>query len=223
MSCTIEKILNDAKLLVNRLKDHDNAADSLIIQAQTLNKRVDAMKQYEEDLNELNEIARHKPRAQLVLGIAQENRQIRELQQENKELRMSLEEHQSALELIMSKYREQILKLLTANKMDMSVMNNDTTPEIREKIDKICEMAAVMQKAVAIDDKVCGEDKEQIIRLQIENKGLRELLEISATMGRSLQKPEMHEEEAQTDIDDGASAEDLNNTVIEVSSASKSS
>ena len=83
--------------------------------------------QYEEDLNELNEMARHKPRAALVLGIAQENRQIRDLQQENKELRMSLEEHQSALELIMSKYREQILKLLMANKLDMSVVTKDST------------------------------------------------------------------------------------------------
>jgi hypothetical protein len=89
--------------------------------------------QYQEDLNELNEMARHKPRANLVLGIAQENRQIRELQQENKELRMSLEEHQSALELIMSKYREQIFKLLMANKLDMSILNKDQS-EVGQKV-----------------------------------------------------------------------------------------
>ena len=66
-------------------------------------------------------MARHRPRSTLVLGIAQENSQIRELQQENKELRISLEEHQSAVELIMSKYREQILKLMMANKVDQNV------------------------------------------------------------------------------------------------------
>ena len=71
-------------------------------------------------MNELNEMARHRPRSALILGLAQENSQIRELQQENRELRMSLEEHQSAIELIMSKYREQILKLIMTNKMQQS-------------------------------------------------------------------------------------------------------
>lgn len=34
------------------------------------------------------------------------------------ELRTSLDEHQSALELIMTKYREQVLRLLVASKRD---------------------------------------------------------------------------------------------------------
>ncbi|EGW06038.1 FGFR1 oncogene partner 2-like [Cricetulus griseus] len=74
------------------------------------------MKQYQEEIQELNEVARHWPRSTLVMGIQQENRQIRELQQENEELRTSLEEHQSALELIMSKYQEQMFRLLMASK-----------------------------------------------------------------------------------------------------------
>ena len=45
MSCTIEKILADARLLVNRLKDHDSCADSLISSTNVLHKRIDAMKQ----------------------------------------------------------------------------------------------------------------------------------------------------------------------------------
>ncbi len=40
--------------------------------------------QYQEDLNELNEIARHRPRSALIMNLAQENSQIRELQQENR-------------------------------------------------------------------------------------------------------------------------------------------
>lgn len=52
------------------------------------------------------------------MGLVQESSQIRELQQENKELRLALEEHQSALELIMSKYREQVYKLVMMNKLD---------------------------------------------------------------------------------------------------------
>ena len=44
MSCTIEKIIADARMLVNRLKDHDSAADNVIGQATILHKRVEAMK-----------------------------------------------------------------------------------------------------------------------------------------------------------------------------------
>ena len=53
------------------------------------------MRQYQEDVENLNEVAHNRPRAQLVLGIQQENRHIRTLQQENKELRAALEEHQA--------------------------------------------------------------------------------------------------------------------------------
>lgn len=45
MNCTLEKVLADAKSLVERLRNHDNAAEMLIEQTTTLNKRVDAMKQ----------------------------------------------------------------------------------------------------------------------------------------------------------------------------------
>ena len=62
--------------------------------AQEVLKEVDAMRQYQEDVENLNEVAHNRPRAQLVLGIQQENRHIRTLQQENKELRAALEEHQ---------------------------------------------------------------------------------------------------------------------------------
>ena len=79
MSCTIEKALAVAKALVERLRDHDDAAESLIEQTTALSKRVEAMKQYQEEIQELNEVARYQPRSTLVMGIQQENRHIREL------------------------------------------------------------------------------------------------------------------------------------------------
>lgn len=45
MNCTLEKVLADAKSLVERLRNHDNAAEMLIEQTTHLNKRVEAMKQ----------------------------------------------------------------------------------------------------------------------------------------------------------------------------------
>lgn len=87
--------------------------------------------QYQDDINELNEIAKHRPRSTLVLGIAQENRQIRELQQENRELRLSLEEHQQALALIMQKYREQIMKLIQSNKQEKTIAHRKDQSQVK--------------------------------------------------------------------------------------------
>ncbi|XP_013420722.1 FGFR1 oncogene partner 2 homolog [Lingula anatina] len=200
--CSIEKILTDARLLVNRLREHDTAADSLIAQAQALNKRVDGMKQYQEDMNDLNEVARHRPRSTLILGLAQENRQIRELQQENRELRISLDEYQTALELIMSKYREQVLKLVMArkvdNNVDRAVNSAQNGKQLQEKIDKICEMAAVMQESIKIDDLAIPKEEELVKRLKIENEGLREMLRIR----NSLNPPQLCDHECQTNLDD---------------------
>ncbi|XP_020380744.1 FGFR1 oncogene partner 2 homolog [Rhincodon typus] len=183
MSCTIEKVLADAKALVERLKEHDSAAEALIEQTTALNKRVEAMKQYQEDIQELNEVARHRPRSTLVMGIQQENRQIRDLQQENKELRTSLEEHQSALELIMSKYREQMFRLLMASKKDdlmmITKLKEQHSKELQVHVDKINEMATVMRKAIEIDEQRLFKEQERIVQLEFENKGLREVLQIN--------------------------------------------
>lgn len=197
MSCTIEKVLADAKALVERLREHDSAAETLIEQTTALNKRVEAMKQYQEEIQELNEVARHRPRSTLVMGIQQENRQIRELQQENKELRTSLEEHQSALELIMSKFREQMFRLLIVTKKEdpavIGKLKEQHSKELQTHVDKISEMAAVMRKAVDIDEKQVHMEHEHIAQLEFENKGLREVLQITRESFLSLKKEDTSE------------------------------
>ncbi|XP_071099455.1 FGFR1 oncogene partner 2 homolog isoform X2 [Haliotis cracherodii] len=201
MALTVEKLLSDASYLISRLKEHDSSADLLIANAQALNKRVDAMKQYQDDITELNEIAKHRPRSALVLGIAQENRQIRELQQENRELQMSLEEHQSALELIMQKYREQIMQLIQGNRVEklISQKGDNSKEEVVQLLDKIDEMAAVMHKAVKIDDDSVSKEQEQVKQLQTENKALREILEVCTTSGdRILKEKPMEDSACQT-------------------------
>lgn len=200
MAFTFEKILNDAHNLSMRLKEHDITADSLIARTQTLHRQVEAMKQYQDNLNELNEIARHRPRANLILSLAQENSQIRELQQENKELRESLEEHQTALELIMSKYREQMTKLLKADQLEREYIakNCDRSQEMQEKLEKIYEMAAVMWKAVKIDDQYVDHDQETIAQLKKENASMRELLQISTSCTYVLMQP-LEEKTTQTE------------------------
>lgn len=179
MSLTVQQLLTDAKRLSTRLRDHDQTADTLITRAQEVLKQVDAMRQYQEDVENLNEVAHNRPRAQLVLGIQQENRHIRTLQQENKELRAALEEHQNALELIMSKYRQHVTRLVNCPKPDFQGLNNQNIQMLGDRTEKVCEMAAVMKEAVKMDEENTNLQQEVMARLITENKGLRELLDIS--------------------------------------------
>ncbi|CAG5133323.1 unnamed protein product [Candidula unifasciata] len=183
MALSVEKLLTDAHTLVLHLRGHDLLADNIIASSQALYNKVEAMKQYQDDIAELNEIAKHRPRSTLVLGIAQENRQIRELQQENRELQAALEEHQSALELIMQKYREHTVKLIQSNRLERALLEREAVDKssMCQLMDKIDEMAGVMQKAIEVDDTVGNVEKERLSQLELENKALREMLEICTT------------------------------------------
>lgn len=45
MACTLEKVLCDARTLLDRLKEHDTAAEGLIDQTGALGRRVQSMKE----------------------------------------------------------------------------------------------------------------------------------------------------------------------------------
>uniref|UniRef100_A0A8C5FB37 FGFR1 oncogene partner 2 homolog n=1 Tax=Gadus morhua TaxID=8049 RepID=A0A8C5FB37_GADMO len=181
MTCTLENVLADAKSLVERLRNHDNAAEMLIEQTSSLSKRVGAMKQVTQmfrrsnvafdKADDLHCYTLQKHNAHPLTSTV-ENRQIRDLQQENQELRTSLEEHQSALELIMTKYREQVFRLLMASKKDdpaiVTQLKEQHTTEMQAHIDKINEMASVMRKAVEVDEGRLCEDEERIKQLEVQ-------------------------------------------------------
>ncbi|XP_043939756.1 suppressor of IKBKE 1 [Protopterus annectens] len=185
MTCTIDKILTDAKTLLERLKEHDNAADCLIEQSSTLRDRMETMKEVgsavpeKEDVSYLKDMSKYKPH----ILLSQENTQIRDLQQENQDLWLSLEEHQYALELIMSKYRKQMMQLMMAKKKlhaeTVLKVHRDHSEEIRSTVDRICEMGGVMRKAIHMDDEKSLQIQQKLAQLELENKELRELLSVS--------------------------------------------
>ncbi|OXB73670.1 UNVERIFIED_CONTAM: hypothetical protein H355_017092 [Colinus virginianus] len=201
MTCTIEKILTDAKTLLERLKEHDTAAESLIDQSAVLHQRVAAMKEAGAAPADRSGAAAAVPTAAARRGrgapadradasrlrphmlLCQENTQIRDLRQENRALWISLEEHQDALELIMSKYRKQMLQLLQGRKGEdaepVLKVHQANSVEIESQIDRICEMGEVMRKAVQVDDDQFYKVQEKLAQLELENKELRELLSIS--------------------------------------------
>lgn len=56
------------------------------------------------------------------MEIAQESKQIRDLKSENLELKACLDEHQTTLELIMNKYREQMRQFMMTKKLEDNIL-----------------------------------------------------------------------------------------------------
>lgn len=136
------------------------------------------------------------------------------LQQENEDLKESLEEHQSVLEIIMSKYRQQMLQLIRLKKQQelsetyyqsaifkvssldikkrvhvkfiwINRFNSFFKKNLQEKTDQIAEMTEVMKHAIDLDEKTINETEERLQSLLVENQGLKELLRIRSRYGNS--------------------------------------
>ncbi len=66
-------------------------------------------------------------------------------------------------------------------------------------LNKIDEMAAVMHRAVKLDEDSLSKEQEQIRQLSTENKALREILEVCTTAGdRILKDRDMEDSACQT-------------------------
>ncbi|XP_030746080.1 FGFR1 oncogene partner 2 homolog [Sitophilus oryzae] len=180
MSLTIQQIITDAKRLAGRLKERDSVANFLLSETHAINKKIDAMKQFQEEVEQLNEVANQKPHSQLIANIQKENRHLREIQQENRELKLALEDYQSTLEHIMTKYREHTQDEIYKSRIDFKgVQDQRYQYIIQQQAEKIQEMAAIMEKAAILDEDRDFKLEEVIARLKTENQGLRSLLKIS--------------------------------------------
>ncbi|EAT45158.1 AAEL003544-PA [Aedes aegypti] len=206
MSVTFEQIILDAKRIANRLKDREALGDSLLLESESVNKQIESMRQFQDDIDILNKLARDRSNNQLITIIHQENPQIREIQQENRLLKAALEDHQHALEHIMTKYREHTQSKILNTKVNFveafskhQQFNEQKDEVIRQQTQKIQEMAAVMQRASQLDEEKFNQEQEFLSKLITENKGLRELLEISHKYGSNGQRILVDDKSTQTD------------------------
>lgn len=202
MSITVGQIILDAQRVANGVKDLEARTNALLVEAEGNNRQIETMKQFRDDLDSLNKLTRDKSNADMVNRINQ-NPSIREIRQENRELKESLEDYQRALELIMHKYREHTQHQIFTSKINLKDIYNATLSDvIRKQKEKINEMAAVIQKAASIDDDVINKEIECMNKLKIENEGLRELLQISKQFGSSTNHNGIEEKYIQTDTDE---------------------
>lgn len=65
--------------------------------------------------------------------------------------------------------------------------------ELQAHVDQITEMAAVMRKAIEIDEQHGCKEQERIFQLEQENKGLREILQITRESFLNLRKDDVSE------------------------------
>lgn len=162
------------------------------------------MREFQDDINALNILARERSNTDMITTIHQENPQIREIQQENKQLKASIEEHQRAIELIMTKYRQHTQRQIEETKMNFEAMMKVKNTEncstiISSQAQKLQEAIAVMQTAIQMGDDDVNQYVEQMAKLRTENQGLRELLGIAQSMNSALIDKEKKEIATQTE------------------------
>lgn len=188
MNVSMGQLVNDAKELVMRLKEREKNVDQVVVQSNALSKKVDAIQQLENEFIGINETANHRSKVAVLSSIQKENKVIKLLQQENEDLKESLEEHQSVLEIIMSKYRQQMLQLIRLKKqqeLSETYYQSAIFKNLQEKTDQIAEMTEVMKHAIDLDEKTINETEERLQSLLVENQGLKELLRIRSRYGNS--------------------------------------
>jgi len=200
----IEQIILDAKRLANRLKEKEYMADVLYQETEQVSYQLDSMRQFQDDLNALNILARERNNQDMIQLTS--NPQIREIQQENRQLKASIEEHQRAIELIMTKYRQHTQQQIQETRLDFEKLakasneNNNCIDIISSQAEKLQEAIEVMRSAMGDDDSF--NYVEQLSQLKTENQGLRELLGIAKSMNSMLMEKEKKEMATQTESDD---------------------
>lgn len=220
----------DAQRMASRVKDLDALGTALLEEAETNNRLVESLRQYQDDIESLNRISNNKTNVDMVNRIQQQNVNSSEILKENRELKICIEDYERAMELLMQKYREHTVTKVLDSKFNFKELYNERLWQvIRDQREKINEMAAVMHRAATADDENVQRELQTISQLRMENETLRELLQISQQFG-SAQRPIregdhlLEEKAVQTDspaddsADDlslsGASVENMNNNSV---------
>ncbi|CAO1408186.1 unnamed protein product [Diamesa serratosioi] len=160
MSLSFDRILMDTIVLTNNIKKNEILAEKVGDDAELSYLELESMQQFHEQYKKLNITSREKTDKDVIY---QDDNQIRELQLENRELKLCIEEHQRVMELIMHKYRQK-----TNNTICINIIN--------KQAEKLKEITAVMKKSVELSAAESFYYIEQVSRLETENRGLCELL-----------------------------------------------
>ncbi|EFO20048.2 hypothetical protein LOAG_08441 [Loa loa] len=179
-STSIGQLMADMRQLVINLQTRERATDSALAKSQIVNDKISGMKEYQEEVANMNDCWRMQGRRVLVAGLQQENRQILQLQQENRELRQALEDCENTLQLVMQKHRDVVTKLAKQFLLPFQTSIARDSRNCEDSInEKIVNLSRLLNECLADGESVSNHDQELIARLATENACLRELLNIS--------------------------------------------
>ncbi|KAL5962826.1 Circulating cathodic antigen, partial [Taenia solium] len=201
MKPTVDKVLKDVQLLSKRMRSREAFADELLNKVGALQSQLESMRVFQEETLDYEDIAKRaekNPRKQLILCLAAENKQLEQLKMQNRTLETSLEEHELTLEMIMSKYREQISNLMRTNETERRMSHRNAsssgvasqTDGVRNRVDantpgtavatdeRLAVMAAIAKEVAEQSEAYSTELETELHRLNAENQALRELLAI---------------------------------------------
>ncbi|KAG5447797.1 Circulating cathodic antigen [Clonorchis sinensis] len=132
MNCTVDGITEEVCRLVSKLEKRDLSLDALRESILEIQAPFAVQHRCQEDsltFEELSKRVESHPRGWLILCLAAENKELEQLQAENRTLLDSLDKHQSALDLIMKKYRLQVSQLMQTNRMEKLISTNGSRLE----------------------------------------------------------------------------------------------
>ncbi|VDK72047.1 unnamed protein product [Litomosoides sigmodontis] len=178
-STSIGQLMADMRQLMINLQTRERAMDSALAKSQIVNDKICGMKEYQEEIANMNECWRMQGRKVLVASLQHENRQILQLQQENRELRQALEDCENTLQLVMQKHRNLITKLAKQFIPSFRISVADGEQCKGPINERIIDLSRLLNECLADGESISNHDQELIARLATENACLRELLNIS--------------------------------------------
>uniref|UniRef100_A0A915PMI7 Shugoshin C-terminal domain-containing protein n=1 Tax=Setaria digitata TaxID=48799 RepID=A0A915PMI7_9BILA len=179
-STSISQLMADMRQLVINLQTRERATDSALAKSQIVSDKISGMKEYQEEVANMNDCWRMQGRKVLVAGLQHENRQILQLQQENRELRQALEDCESTLQLVMQKHRDVVTKFTKQFVLPIRTSPAQSSKKCETSVtEKIVNLSRLLDECLADGESVSNHDQELIARLTTENACLRELLNIS--------------------------------------------
>lgn len=219
MTFSIQSIINNAKNLSKSYEKNAVSSENLILQISNVfedinrscsHKSANDGKIVNGQPNE-QQTSASKPHSLVIYTIQRESNQVHKLRCENLVLKQHLEEYEFALELIMSKYRRKMLKLLDdGEKCQTNIIDQHDCQRRVEQQAKVIHLTNRLQEMDHIYtqqvnpllEKTIVQQKQLLKELLVEHKGLVELLNISKQFGSSVHPKMFDDSDTDSDGDD---------------------
>nr|XP_027199574.1 FGFR1 oncogene partner 2 homolog [Dermatophagoides pteronyssinus] len=179
MTPNIDKIIQSLQKNTQQLDNLNEQMNDLSNSSQDLYNTIKLNKEYNDELNYLNNLSTYNTRASLIAALEQERKTIQELENENLELESAIQNHQKVLNVIMTKYREQGHLLEKLNQLEQSYEIQDDLLFERENFfqTKLNELVPLLDSVGAFDE-IEIQKQDVLIQKMIEkNNKIKKLLQ----------------------------------------------